>query len=134
KWQFSVLHKMGTVWEDEGRVKVVDARPDVSVAQIEHVCGYVQRADVLLPFTPRLEPSLKENTKIDRFAPLTGKSLAMVITSPKFIAQLGKNDFMYVNLGNAQGVKVGDYFRIFRYTDTQHETAYQTRRYAFDVD
>ena len=33
-----------------------------------------------------------------------------------------------------QGVKVGDYFRIFRYTGTQDETAYQTPRYSFDVD
>jgi hypothetical protein len=30
-------------------------------------------------------------------------------------------------------VKVGDYFRIFRYTGTQHETAYQTRDFAFDA-
>lgn len=134
KWQDSILRKMGTVWEDEGRVKVVDARPDVSVAQIEGVCGYVQRADILLPFTSRPEPALKETTKLDRFAPLNGKSLAMVITSPKFIAQVGKNDFVYVNLGNSQGVKVGDYFRIFRYTGQQNETAYQTPRFGFDVD
>jgi hypothetical protein len=40
----------------------------------------------------------------------------------------------YVNLGSAQGVKVGDYFRIFRYTGTEHEYAYQTERFAFDVD
>jgi hypothetical protein len=31
-------------------------------------------------------------------------------------------------------VNVGDYFRIFRYTDDQHEKAYQTPRYAFDVE
>ena len=32
-----------------------------------------------------------------------------------------------MNLGNSQGVKVGDYFRIFRYQGTEHETAYQTK-------
>src|SRR5581483_4856370 len=109
KWQFSVLHKMGTVWEDEGRVKVVDARADVSIAQIEHVCGYVQRGDVLLPFVARPEPALKSITKLDRFSPLTGKPLGMLISSQKFFAQVGKNDFVYVNLGNAEGVKIGDY-------------------------
>ena len=41
---------------------------------------------------------------------------------------------MYVNLGADEGVKVGDYFRIFRYQGTEHETAYQTRRFAFDAD
>jgi hypothetical protein len=134
RWQNSILRKMGTVWEDEGRLKVVDVRPDLSIAQVERACGYVQRADIVLPFIERSEPPLKTVANFDRFAPANGKTLAMVITSPKFVAQLGKNDFVYVNLGNMQGVKIGDYLRIFRYTGTQHETAYQTPRYAFDVD
>jgi hypothetical protein len=133
KWQSSILHKMGTVWEDEGRLKVTDARPDVSIAQIVRGCGYMQRADIVLPFVERPEPPLKP-AQFDRFAPLNGKALAMVITSQKFQPQVGRNDIIYVNLGNSQGVKVGDYFRIFRYTGTQNETAYQTRRFAFDVD
>jgi hypothetical protein len=58
----------------------------------------------------------------------------MVITGKAYQQQIGKNDIVYVNLGNSQGVKVGDYFRIFRYTGTQHETDYQTPRFAFDVD
>ena len=133
KWQSSILHKMGTVWEDEGRLKVTDARPDVSIAQIVRGCGYMQRADIVLPFVERPEPPLKP-AQFDRFAPLNGKALAMVITSQKFQPQVGRNDIIYVNLGSSQGVKVGDYFRIFRYTGTQNETAYQTRRFAFDVD
>jgi hypothetical protein len=48
--------------------------------------------------------------------------------------QAGRNDIIYVNLGNSQGVKVGDYFRIFRFQGTQHETAYQTPRYSFDQE
>jgi hypothetical protein len=40
----------------------------------------------------------------------------------------------FVNLGSQQGVRVGDYFRIFRYTGTEHEAAYATRRAAFDND
>jgi len=133
KWQSSLLHKMGTVWEDEGQVKVTDARPDVSIAQIEHACGYVQRADIAVPFEQRPEPPLKA-AEFDRFAPLTGKALAMVITGQKFQPAAGKNDIVYVNLGAGQGVKVGDYFRIFRYTGTHHETAYEVPRVAFSVE
>jgi hypothetical protein len=94
----------------------------------------VQRGDVLLPFVARPEPALKPAAKLDHFAPLTGKPLAMLISSHNFLSQVGKNDFVYVNMGSAGGVKVGDYFRIFRYTGTQHENVYQTRNYAFDVD
>jgi len=134
KWQSGILHQMGEVWEDEGRLKVVVARPDVSIAQVNHTCDFVQRGDIVVPFTELPAPQLKSEDKFDRFAPANGKSLAMVITGKKFQSQVGNGDIIYVNLGNAQGVKVGEYFRIFRYTGTQHETVYQTPRFAFDAD
>jgi len=134
KWEFAILKKMGTVWEDEGRVKVIIVRPDTSIGQVEHSCDYVQRGDILVPFTERPAPPLKSEAGFDRFAPANGKPLAMVITGKKFQQQVGNNDIIYVNLGNSQGVKIGDYFRIFRYQGTQHETDYQTPRYAFDLE
>jgi hypothetical protein len=60
--------------------------------------------------------------------------MAMIITGKKFQAQSGNNDIVYVNLGSSQNVKVGDYFRIFRFHGTQHETDYQTPRYSFDLE
>jgi hypothetical protein len=134
KWQFLILRKMGTLWEDEGRVRVVVVHPDTSVGQVEKSCNYVQRGDILLPFAERPAPPLKSENNFDRFAPPSGKATAMIITGKSYISELGSNDIFYVNLGSAQGVKVGDYFRIFRYTGTEHERAYQTRRFAFDSD
>jgi hypothetical protein len=131
--QSSILHRMGTMWEDEGRLKVTEARAEVSIAQIERGCNYVQRGDIVLPFVRRPEPTLKPVGNFDKFLVPDGKPLAMVVTGQRFNPQMGRNEFIYVNLGNSQGVKVGDYFRIFRYTGIQHETVYQTPRYAFDV-
>ncbi|HKS66628.1 MAG TPA: hypothetical protein VJR26_05270 [Candidatus Acidoferrales bacterium] len=133
KWQYSILRKMGTVWEDEGRVKVVVVHAKMSVAQISNACNYMQRGDVVVPFEERTAPALKSEASFDRFAPPSGKAKAMVIEGKKFQQQMGTLDVMYVNLGQNQGVKVGDYFRVFRYTGTQHETAYSTPRFAFDV-
>ncbi len=133
KWQWSILKRMGTLWEDEGRVKVIHTQADTSIGQVEHECDQVQRGDVLLPFTERPIPPLKP-TNFDRFVQANGKPLAMVITSKKFQSQVGNNDIIYVNWGSSQGVKVGDYFRIFRFTGTQHEIDYQTPRYAFDME
>jgi len=134
KWQFSILNQMGTVWEDEARLKVVVVRGKVSIAQVEHLCDYVQRGDIVLPFEERPMPPLKSEDQFERFARPSGKPLAMVITSKKFEPEAGTNDIVYVNLGSAQGVKVGDYFRIFRYQGVEHETPYLTHRFAFDVD
>jgi hypothetical protein len=133
KWQFAIIRKLGTWWEDEGRVRVVVAQPNTSIAQVENSCNYVQRGDILLPFKERPSPPLKPETNFDRFAPFSGKATAMVMAGKSFQVELGTNDIFYVNLGAQQGVHIGDYFRIFRYTGTEHETAYQTPRFAFDV-
>lgn len=134
KWQSSILHKMGTVWADEGRLKVIVAQPDVSIAQVEGTCDPMQRGDYVVPFTERPVPPLKPANNFDRFAPPNGKPLAMIITGKRFQQQAGTQDIIYVNLGTQQGVKVGDYFRIFRYQGTEHETAYTPHRNAFDVE
>ncbi len=134
KWQSSILRKMGTVWADEGRLRVIVAQPDVSIAQVEHTCDPMQRGDYVIPFTERPAPPLKPANNFDRFAPPDGKPLAMIITGKKFQQEVGTEDIVYVNLGNQQGVKVGDYFRIFRYQGTEHETVYIPHRTAFDVE
>jgi hypothetical protein len=134
KWQSAILKKMGTVWEDEGRAKVIVARPGVSIARVEHACDSMHRGDIVLPFFERPAPPLKPEDNFDRFAPANGKQLAMIITGRKFQQMTGKNDIVYVNLGNAQGVKVGDYFRIFHYQGTEHERAYEVPRSSFDVE
>jgi hypothetical protein len=132
KWQFDIFKKMGTLWTDQGRVRVVTVQQKASIGIIEHMCDMIQRGDIAVPFTEVPTPALKTVKTWDRFAPPDGKAKAMVIAGMDFRDQLGNNDIAYINLGNAQGVHVGDYFRIFRYTGTEHEADYQTPRYAFD--
>jgi hypothetical protein len=134
KWQYSILRKMGTVWADEGRVKVIVVERDTSIAQVAHACDYLQRGDIIVPFAERTAPPLKSGANFDRFAPESGKAKAMVIEGKNFQQEVGTNDVVYVNLGQKQGVRVGDYFRLFRYTGTEHESVYQTGRFAFDVE
>lgn len=133
KWQWSILKKMGNWWQDEGRLRVVVAHPDTAVAQIEHSCGYVQRGDIVLPFAERPFPPVKSGAKFDRFAPPSGKPVGMVIMAKDYAEVTGTNDTVYVNLGANQGVKLGDYIRFFRYQGTEHDFAYQTKRFAFNV-
>jgi len=132
-WQNSLMHAMGTAWEDEGRVRVLVTHPKVSTAQIVESCSWMQRGDTVIPFADRPTPSLKPDEKFDRFAPPSGKATAMVVMGKGFTSLHGTNSIVYVNLGSAQGVKVGDYVRVFRYQDTHSETVYETPRQAFDM-
>ncbi len=124
--QPSLLRAMGQPYLDVGRLRVVHTNASVSTAEIVFLCDHLQRGDLVRPFAERPAPPFREEAKFDPFAPASGKDKAMVVAMNTFAQEAGTNSVVYVNLGSAQGVKVGDYFRVFRYQGTHHDTAYQT--------
>jgi len=129
KWQEKLLKAMGTPYLDAGQVRVVDVQPKVSVAQVIFSCGYMQRGDILQPYQDRPAPPYKDPAAFDHFAPVSGKPVAMVVVGKDYGQIYGKLSAVYVNLGTNQGVKVGDYFRIFRYQGSMAETVPQNKGY-----
>jgi hypothetical protein len=133
KWQGKLMKAMGTAYADEGQVRVVNVQPKVSIAEVTFSCGYMQRGDILQPYQDRPAPPFKDPAAFNHFAPVSGKPVAMVVTGTGFTQLFGKNQSIYVNLGTRQGVKIGDYFRIFRYQGSMAETAPQTSGYQYTM-
>ncbi len=131
KWQAKLMKAMGTAYADLGEVRVVKVQPSVSIAQVTFSCGPMQRGDILRPYVDRPVAQFKEGGPFDIFAPISGKPVAMVVTGKDFIQTAGANDTIYVNLGTNQGVKLGDYFRIFRYQGTHAETVATEKGYQY---
>jgi len=131
KWQEKLMKAMGTQYIDAGQVRVVNVQPKASIAQIIFSCDYMQRGDIVLPYQERPAPSYKEAAAFDHFAPVSGKPVAMVVSGKDHSDAFGKNSAIYVNLGTNQGVKLGDYFRVFRYQGSMSETVPQTKDYQF---
>lgn len=133
RWQDRLLGAMGTVYEDEGKIRVVNVHAKVSIAQVVLSCKYMQRGDILLPFEERPTPPFKDTSNFDHFAPVTGKPVAMVVAMKDFQQVAGKYTTVYINLGSGQGVKPGDYFRVFRYQGSRAETVPQTEGYQYQI-
>jgi hypothetical protein len=133
KWQGKLLKAMGQLYQDAGQLRVVNVHPKVSVALVIFSCGYMQRGDIVLPYQERPEPPLKDPATFDHFAPVSGKPVAMLVAGRDYSQAYGKLSAVYVNLGTNQGVKVGDYFRIFRYQGSMAETVPQNKGYQYSM-
>ncbi len=131
KWQHKLMKAMGTAYADTGQIRVVKVLPNVAIAQVAFSCDYMQRGDIVRPFEERPSPPYKDAVKFDHFAPVSGKPTAMVVAAKGFHEVVGKNETIYVNLGTSQGVKVGDYFRVFRYQGSMSEYPPQTNGYQY---
>jgi hypothetical protein len=136
KWQNKLMKAMGTYFEDVGQLKVVNVQANVSTAEITFACDYLQRGDFVRPWQERPSPPFKPADQFDRFAPVNGKSVGMIVVGKEFTQAYGKFSTVYVNLGANQTVNVGDYVRFFRYQGGNAQTAanfddYQYQMYGF---
>lgn len=123
KWQTKLSNAMGTYYRDLGELKVVHVEPNVSLAEVVHNCNYLQRGDLIAPWQDRPTPPYKPAEAFDKYAPVSGKSVGMIVYGKTFSQLFGKLSTVYVNLGTNQGVHAGDYLRIFRYQG-QHSDQY----------
>jgi hypothetical protein len=133
KWQDKLLHAMGTAYMDAGQLRVVNVLPKTSIAEIVFSCDYMQRGDIVRPYMDRPAPPFKDAATFDHFAPVSGKPVGMLVAGVDWAQTYGTNNTVYVNLGAAQNVKVGDYLRVFRYQGTLAETVPQTRGYQYEM-
>src|SRR5580700_1876435 len=127
KWQAKLMKAMGTHYLDAGQLRIVNVQTKTAVAEITLSCDYMQRGDIVLPFQERPEPTFRDPSAFDHFAPVSGKPVAMVVDSRDYQQSAGQGNTVYVNLGTDRGVKVGDYFRIFRYQGTLADLVPQTK-------
>jgi len=133
QWQNKLAKAMGTFYRDAGQLKIVNVQPNVSTAEVTFACGYLQRGDLVRPFQERPSPPYKPAAKFDEFAPVSGKSVGMLVIGKDFSQTYGKFSTVYVNLGANQGVSVGDYYRVFRYQGSHAETSQYLPDYQYKI-
>ena len=133
KGQSKIANAMGNLYADIGQLRVVSVLQKTSVAEVVFSCKDVTRGDIVRPFEERPAPPYKEIGAFDHFAPVSGKPVGTVVTSSTFQQSQGQGSTMYVNLGAAQGVKVGDYMRLFRYPGRDIEMVPQSKGYAYQI-
>ena len=130
KYQTMLSRAMGTRYGDIGRLRVLHVDAKTSTAVMDLACGPIQRGDIVRPFVARPVPQFHQ-VKLDPFAPPSGKKTAMVVNGKEYAVLGGPGRIVYVNLGSAQGVRIGDYFRVFRYQGTHLETNFELRDTAY---
>jgi hypothetical protein len=107
------LRSLGKPYVDVGRVKVTRVTSAGAVAQVTFACGPVHPGDLALPFKPRPIPEYTPTKDFDRFALPNGKKLGAITAAQDNVGMLGTGSIAYVNLGETDGVRPGQKFRIF---------------------
>ncbi len=118
KGQNRDIGAVGEPYADQGRVKVVATRGNITIAQVELACNSISPGDLVMPYAERPIPAYHRDVPWDRFALPNGKTMGRILMSKDFDLLMGAGHKGYVNVGSERGVNVGDYFRVVRDYDT----------------
>ena len=112
--QRKLLKETGQPYEEVGRVKIIDTRSRTAIAQIEYACDGVNPGDTAIPFAEKQMVNFHAPIHFDRFLPPAKRVSGRIVMGKDFDSQMGTGHKVYINLGAAQGVKIGDFFRCVR--------------------
>ncbi|HZQ23518.1 MAG TPA: hypothetical protein VFA89_12050 [Terriglobales bacterium] len=112
--QHAAIRAAGQPYSEVGRIRIIDTRHKMAIAQIEFSCDTVVPGDIAVPFVEKPAISFHPPTRFDVFVPPTGKLSGRILMGKDFDSVLGTGMKVYINIGSNQGVKVGDYFRAVR--------------------
>lgn len=113
KGQEKAVAALGEMYQDLGRAKVQYIRNKVGVAMVEMACEPALPGDIAVPYSERPRPEFR-HVAYNEFAMPTGKTAGRIIEAKDLDTFIGLHRIVYLNVGEQQGVKPGDYFRITR--------------------
>lgn len=112
--QHAMLNAMGQPYSELARVRIIDTRSKMAVAEVEVSCDPVNPGDIAIPWVEKPAIAFRSPLRFDRFQPPNGKTSGRIVMAKDFDSELGPGLKVYMNVGSNQGVKPGDYFRVVR--------------------
>jgi hypothetical protein len=97
--QAGLLRRVGRVYSDIGRVRVLAIRGNLAITQVEFNCSDIMEGDAAIPFEERQIPELRGKINFDRFAPPNGKLTGKIVLGKDFDDLLGTGKKAYLNVG-----------------------------------
>jgi hypothetical protein len=125
--QWETVYSLGRMYEDAGRVKVFRVTPNGAVAEVTFSCGPIYPGDIAVPFKPRPAPNYAYTTHLDKFAPANGKLVGKIVAAGEDSPMLGTGSIAHIDLGEADGARPGQRYRIFR-TFKDHASVFAPRK------
>jgi hypothetical protein len=107
-------YNVGLLYEDVGLVKVKQLTDNGAVAEVTLACRSIYPGDVAIPYQARPIPEYVPTAHWDQYAPANGKLDGLIVAAGEDTLMLGTGSIAYINLGEDDGARPGQRYRIFR--------------------
>jgi hypothetical protein len=106
--------KLGFYVRELGLLRVIEVQEHTSTAEVTMSCDLMEFGDVVRPYEEMSAPAPRDARPLARYGESAGGTNGAIVMSPGYHEQLSANRLVYLDLGNRQDVRPGDYFTIYR--------------------
>ena len=121
---------LGVYMQELGRLRLINVKDKVSVAQITQSCDTILLGDLLREVNNRVSPTQRAEANLDRFAEPTGKQRGRIVMATSGREMVTTRHIVYIDLGAEDNVKAGDYLTIYRPVGTGNLTRVENEEIA----
>lgn len=138
--QVGEMKRAGHLFFDMGQATVTFVQGNTAVAKVDFSCDAVVPGDLVMPFKERTLADFHPRPfAFQQFVALKGGTKGRILLSKDFDVYMGEGKKFYVNIGANQGLKAGDYLRVYRgYSlnelDPTDQMSFATMSYDDDQD
>src|SRR5215216_1215458 len=108
--------KMGYYVREVGLLRVIEVQDQTSTAEITVSCDTIEFGDLLKPYEQYNSPASRDAQPLPRYGEGSGGKTGQIVMSPGYHENLSANQVVFIDIGDRQDVRPGDYFTIFRET------------------
>jgi hypothetical protein len=113
KHPYDKKRKLGTYVREVGMLRVIQVNDKTSTAQVTISCDTVEMGDLLKPYEEKVAPAPREGEPLLLHGDSSGDIAGQIVLARSYREYVAANDIVYIDLGERQGVREGDYFTIY---------------------
>lgn len=117
---------LGVYTQEVGRVRVTAVKPAFSVARIIRTCDNILLGDLLRTPSEEAAPTSRaEDVPLENFVDTTGKQTGRIVMARDMREMISRDQVIFIDLGQEDKIKTGDYMTIYRPLGTGGITKYR---------
>lgn len=105
---------LGFYVQEVGALEVVRVKSQFSVVRVKTSCDSFLLGDLVAPMVDRSEMMYAQRTPLDPWGDPSGKATGRIFLARDNQEMVGRDQIVYVDLGQEDNVKTGDYMTVFR--------------------
>jgi hypothetical protein len=107
---------LGYYHEEVGVIRIISVQRRVSTAEVTMSCDGMLIGDIVRPFDQYVAPEPRAYEPLNRYELPGGQLSGQIVMARDYRSYLTQRDIAFIDIGADQGVKIGQYYTVYRKT------------------